>query len=116
MMHRPFALSALLICGLLIDSCSKKPAQAPVSAPEVLVRTVQPRDVPRVVERVATLDGFINANINSQVQGYIICRGCHEGCVVKKGDVLFQIDPRQFEADVAQAEGALARDRANLVR
>src|SRR6266481_2694142 len=116
MMHRPFALSALLICGLLIDSCSKKPAQAPVSAPEVLVTTVQPRDVPRVLERVATLDGFINANINAQVQGYIVSRDYQEGGVVKKGDLLFQIDPRPFEAALAQAKGTLARDQANQVK
>src|SRR5712664_2271894 len=116
MMHRPFALSALLICGLLIDSCSKKPAQAPVSAPEVLVTTVQPRDVPRVLERVATLDGFINANINAQVQGYIVSRDYQEGSVVKKGDLLFQIDPRPFEAALAQAKGTLAKDKANQVK
>src|SRR6267378_3863098 len=116
MMHRPFALSALLICGLLIDSCSKKPAQAPVSAPEVLVTTVQPRDVPRVLERVATLDGFINANINAQVQGYIVSRDYQEGSVVKKGDLLFQIDPRPFEAALAQAKGTLARDKANQMK
>jgi len=115
-MHRPFALSALLICGLLIDSCSKKPAQAPVSAPEVLVTTVQPRDVPRVLERVATLDGFINANINAQVQGYIVSRDYQEGSVVKKGDLLFQIDPRPFEAALAQAKGTLAKDQANQVK
>src|SRR5882762_8924612 len=116
MMHRPFALSALLICGLLIDSCSKKPAQAPVSAPEVLVTTVQPRDVPRVLERVATLDGFINANINAQVQGYLISRDYKEGSVVKKGDLLFQIDPRPFEAALAQAKATLAKDQATQAK
>src|SRR5882762_5517302 len=116
MMNRPFALSALLICGLLIDSCSKKHAQAPVSASEVLVTTVQPRDVPRVLERVATLDGFINANINAQVQGYIVSRDYQEGSVVKKGDLLFQIDPRPFEAALAQAKGTLARDKANQMK
>src|SRR5437016_14056605 len=116
MMHRPFALSALLICGLLIDSCSKKPAQAPVSAPEVLVTTVQPRDVPRVLERVATLDGFINANINAQVQGYIVSRDYQEGSVVKKGDRLFTIDPRPFDAALAQAKATLAKDQANLAK
>src|SRR5260370_37809513 len=116
MMHRPFALSALLICGLLIDSCSKKPAQAPVSAPEVLVTTVQPRDVPRVLERVATLDGFINANINAQVQGYIVSRDYQEGSVVKKGDLLFTINPRPFEAALAQAKGTLAKNQANQLK
>src|SRR5438477_9426963 len=116
MMHRPFALSALLICGLLIDSCSKKPAQAPVSAPEVLVTTVVPKDVPRVLERVATLDGFINANINAQIQGYIVSRDYKEGSVVKKGELLFQIDSRPYEAALAQARGTLAKDQATRAK
>ena len=84
--------------------------------PEVLVTTVTPQDVPRVLERVATLDGFINANINAQVQGYIISRDYKEGSVVKKGDLLFQIDPRPFEAALAQAKGTLAKDKANQVK
>ena len=69
-----------------------------------------------MLERVATLDGFINANINAQVQGYIISRDYQEGSVVKKGDVLFHIDPRPFAAALAQAKGALARDKANQVK
>src|ERR1700759_934717 len=101
---------------LFAASCSRKAPQAPTAAPEVLVTTVTPRDVPRVLERVATLDGFINANINAQVQGYIVSRDYQEGSVVKKGDVLFQIDPRPFEAALAQANGALARDKANQAK
>src|SRR5882724_2902096 len=76
------ASGALLVFMLFAAGCSRKPAQAPVSAPEVLVTTVTPRDVPRVLERVATLDGFINANINAQVQGYIVSRDYQEGSVV----------------------------------
>jgi membrane fusion protein, multidrug efflux system len=109
-------LSATLIFASLFLSCSRKPAQAPVNAPEVLVTTVTPQDVPRVLERVATLDGFINANINAQVQGYIVSRDYQEGSVVKKGDLLFQIDPRPFEAALAQAKGTLAKDKANQVK
>src|SRR5207247_6949011 len=78
--------------------------------------TVQPVVAPRVLEDVATLDGFINANINAQVQGYIISRDYTEGSVVKKGDLLFQIDPRPFEAALAQAKGTLAKDKANQVK
>src|SRR2546430_7805329 len=96
--------------------CSRKTTQAGVAAPEVLVTTVQPRDVPRVLERVATLDGFINANINAQVQGYIVSRDYQEGSVVKNGDLLFKIDPRPFEAALAQAKGTLAKDQANKVK
>src|SRR5437763_3141870 len=115
-MKRHIALAALLISISFSTGCSRKAPQAAPNAPEVLVTTVQPRDVPRVLGRVATLDGFIKANINAQVQGYIISRDYQEGSVVKKGDVLFQIDPRPFEAAVAQAKGALARDKANQVK
>ena len=69
-----------------------------------------------MLERVATLDGFINANINAQVQGYIVSRDYQEGSVVKKGDLLFRIDPRPFEAALAQAKGTLAKDKANQVK
>jgi RND family efflux transporter MFP subunit len=110
------ALGALLSTGLLTASCSRKKAPAGPAAPEVLVTTVTPKDVPRVLERVATLDGFINANINAQVQGYIVSRDYQEGSVVKKGDLLFQIDPRPFEAALAQAKGTLAKDQANQVK
>lgn len=109
-------VGAMLICGSLFVGCSRKPAQTAPPPPEVLVTTVRPQDVPRVLERVATLDGFINANINAQVQGYIISRDYKEGRVVKKGDLLFQIDPRPFEAAAAQARGALARDKANQMK
>ena len=115
-MKRFSFFGALLIVAAIGPSCSRKPAQAPVNAPEVLVATVMPRDVPRVLERVATLDGFINANINAQVQGYIVSRDYQEGSVVKKGDLLFQIDPRPFEAALAQAKGTLAKDKANQVK
>ena len=115
-MKRLPTLSAVLICGLFAAGCSRKAAPAGPAAPEVLVTTVTPKDVPRILERVATLDGFINANINAQVQGYIISRDYQEGSVVKKGDLLFQIDPRPFEAALAQAKGTLAKDQANQVK
>src|SRR5712691_10447687 len=110
-MKRLVIFGALLVSTLL-SGCSRKSTQVAPNAPEVLVTTVQPRDVPRVLERVATLDGFINANINAQVQGYIISRDYKEGSVVNKGDLLFQIDPRPFEAALAQAKATLAKDQA----
>src|SRR6201982_2553220 len=108
--------AALLIFLVFSTACSRKPAQTSPPPPEVLVPTVTPRDVPRVLERVATLDGFINANINAQVQGYIVSRDYQEGSIVKKGDLLFQIDPRPFQAALAQAKGTLAKDQANQVK
>ncbi len=107
---------AVLVCLLFAAGCGRNAAPAGPAAPEVLVTTVAPRDVPRVLERVATLDGFINANINAQVQGYIISRDYQEGSVVKKGDVLFQIDHRPFEAALAQAKGSLDRDKATQTK
>jgi RND family efflux transporter MFP subunit len=115
-MKRLVTVAALLIYASLATDCSRKPAQVAANAPEVLVTTVTPKDVPRVLERVATLDGFINANINAQVQGYIVSRDYQEGSVVKKGDLLFTIDPRPFQAALAQAKGTLAKDQANQVK
>src|SRR3954465_6373763 len=115
-MKRLVCVSAITSVALLLAGCGRKSQQAAPPPPEVLVTTVQPQDVPRVLERVATLDGFINANINAQVQGYIISRDYTEGSVVKKGDLLFQIDPRPFEAALAQAKGTLARDKANQAK
>jgi RND family efflux transporter MFP subunit len=116
-MKRSAIIGALFVGVLFVSGCSRKAAQTAPPPPEVLVTTVTPRDVPRVLERVATLDGFINANINAQVQGYIVSRDYQEGNVaVKKGDLLFQIDPRPFEAALAQAKGTLAKDKANQVK
>src|SRR5213594_4377547 len=114
---KKFTVLIIVLISLSLSlGCSRKPAQAPVNAPEVLVTTVTPQDVPRILERVATLDGFINANINAQVQGYIVSRDYQEGSVVKKDDLLFQIDPRPFEAALAQAKGTLAKDKATEVK
>jgi membrane fusion protein (multidrug efflux system) len=101
----------LIILATCLTACSRK-EQAGPPAPTVVVATVTLRDVPVVKEGVATLDGFINANINAQVQGYLISRNYKEGSAVKKGDLLFQIDPRPFEASLAQAKATLARDKA----
>jgi RND family efflux transporter MFP subunit len=115
-MKRLVFAGAVIVFALFLVGCGRKSQLAGPPAPEVLVTTVQPRDVPRVLERVATLDGFINANINAQVQGYLISRDYKEGSVVKKGDLLFQIDPRPFEAALAQAKATLAKDQANQAK
>jgi membrane fusion protein, multidrug efflux system len=77
---------------------------------------VVPKDVPVSKEGVATLEGFITANINAQVQGYIISRDYKEGSLVKKGDLLFQIDPRPFQATLDQAKGNLAVAQSNQTK
>ena len=68
------------------------------------------KDVPIVREWVGTTDGLVNAKINAQVQGYLIKQNYKEGSVVKKGQVLFEIDPRPFQAALEQAKGELAID------
>ena len=116
MMKRLLRFAALVMLVAVSFDCSRKPAPAAPNAPEVLVTTVTPRDVPRVLERVATLDGFINANINAQVSGYIISRDYKEGSVVKKGDLLFRIDPRPFQAALTQAKANLAKAQATQAK
>ena len=102
----------LIILTTCLTACSRKAEQAGPPPPTVVVATVTRRDVPVIKEGVATLDGSINANINAQVQGYIVSRDYKEGSGVKKGDLLFRIDPRPFEASLAQAKATLAKDRA----
>jgi RND family efflux transporter MFP subunit len=108
-------IAAALLLGIT-SGCSRKAEQVAPPPPEVLVTTVTPRDVPVIHEGVATLEGFITANINAQVQGYIISRDYKEGSLVKKGDLLFQIDPRPFEATLDQAKGNLAVAQSNQTK
>jgi membrane fusion protein (multidrug efflux system) len=108
-------IAAALLLGIT-SGCSRKAEQVAPSPPEVLVTMVAPRDMPVVQEAVATLEGFITANINAQVQGYIISRDYKEGSVVKKGDLLFQVDPRPFQATLDQAKGNLAVAQSNQTK
>src|SRR6266568_2552413 len=113
---KPFTLvCALLISAIVFAGCSRKAPVAP-NAPEVLVTTVKPQDVPVIKERVATLDGFVNATITARVAGHIISQNYKEGTVVKKGDLLFQIDPRPFEEALAQAKANLAKAQATQLK
>jgi membrane fusion protein (multidrug efflux system) len=108
-------IAAALLLGIT-SGCSRKAEQVAPPPPEVLVTTVTPRDVPVMHEGVATLSGFITANINAQVQGYLISRDYKEGDLVKKGDLLFQIDPRPFQATLDQAKGDLAVAQSNQIK
>lgn len=75
----------------------------------VATTTVQQANVPITDEWVGTLDGFVNANIQPQVTGYLIKQDYREGSVVQKGQVLFEIDPRPFQATLQQAQGQLGQ-------
>ena len=84
--------------------------------PTVAVVDVAPETVPVSSEWIATLDGFVNAQIRPQVSGYLVRRHYREGAMVRKGQVLFEIDPRPFEAVLAQAQAQLAEAQAQLGR
>jgi RND family efflux transporter MFP subunit len=112
----------LAACGALclaLAGCSgtaaKQPAQAP-PPPDVGVATVVQRDEAIYGDWVATLDGYVNANIQPQVPGYLIKQDYREGSLVHKDDVLFEIDPRPFQAVLDQAKGQLAQARGQLAQ
>lgn len=115
-MRRLALVCAVLTCAWQFAGCSRKTPPAGPAAPEVLVTTVAPRDVPRVIERVATLDGLVNANISARVSGHIISQNYQEGSVVKKGDLLFQIDSRPFDQALQQAKANLAKAQASQMK
>jgi RND family efflux transporter MFP subunit len=105
----------LVILGLIIGAIRPKGvAGAPPAVPDVEVTTVQQKDVPVYGEWIGTLDGLVNADVRSQVTGYLLRQGYQEGAFVKKGQLLFEIDPRPFQAALDQAEGQLAQAKANL--
>jgi len=82
----------------LVAGCGSPKAAPAVPSPEVEVASVVQKDVPIFSEWVATLDGYINAQIQPQVAGYVIRQTNKEGSFVRKGQILFQIDPRSFQA------------------
>jgi RND family efflux transporter MFP subunit len=108
--------ASLLVIGLIIGALyPRHVAGAPPSAaPDVEVVQVEQRDVPIFGEWIGTLDGFTNADVRAQVTGYLLRQGYQEGAFVKKGQLLFEIDPRPFQAALDQAEGQLAQARAQL--
>lgn len=110
-----YATMAMVACVLAAAACGKKGAPA-AEGPEVLVVDVAQRDVPIYGEWVGTIDGNINAQIRAKVQGYLRSRPYQEGSLVKTGDVLFELAPRQYQAALDQAKGDLARAQADLVR
>lgn len=108
----------LAILGVLFminaAGCARKETQAAAPPPEVEVTDVVQKDVPIYGEWIAILDGYINAQIQPQVTGYLMNQDYVEGTVVRRGDVLFEIDPRPFEAALAQTKGQLAEAQAQL--
>lgn len=103
----------------ILTNCSNRQASAPPPTPGPLpVSVVQVRqaDVPLKGEWVGTLDGYVNAQIQPQVSGYLIRQNYREGSFVSKGQVLFEIDPRPFQAAVEQAQGQVAQAQAQVAQ
>ena len=109
-------LSTLVTLCVALAACGGKPQQAAPPPPEVLVIDVVQKDVPVYQEQIGTLTGYINASIRPQVKGYLLSKNYKEGDVVHTGDLLFQIDPREFQAALDQAQGQLARAQAAQVK
>jgi membrane fusion protein (multidrug efflux system) len=105
----------LLSVFLWVSGCSEeKKAAAPPPPPEVMVAEVVQKDVPIYREWVASMDGIVNATILAQVEGYLIQQHYKEGDYVQKDTLLFEIDPRPFQAALDEARAALARQQAIL--
>jgi RND family efflux transporter MFP subunit len=105
----------LLSLTLLLDACSSGKASPPAPAPpEVSVITAAAETVSLSSEWIGTLDGYVNAQIRPQVSGYLLRRSYQEGALVRQGQVLFEIDPRPFQAVLSQAEARLAEAQAQL--
>jgi RND family efflux transporter MFP subunit len=95
-------------------ACERSKAAAAPKPLEVLVADVQQKDVPLYREWIGTVDGFVNAEIKAQVSGYLVKQDYTEGSFVQAGQLLFQIDPRPFQADLDQAQGRLAQSQGQL--
>jgi membrane fusion protein (multidrug efflux system) len=105
----------LVALGLVFAGTQLKRSGAPQGgSPDVEVVQVEQKDVPIIGEWIGTLDGLVNADVRAQVTGYLLRQGYQEGAFVKKGELLFEIDPRPFQAVVDQAQGQLEQATAML--
>lgn len=118
-----FSAAVLTVSALFLAGCQQQRAAMAMPAPDVQVSAVVVKDVPITKEWVGTLDGRVNAQIRAQVSGYLMRQNYTEGSVVRKGQLLFEIDSRPFQAalnlakgSLAQAEGNLQQARANLAQ
>src|SRR5580693_1555907 len=112
-------LTFLTACATLLigTACGHISQVAAAPKPfEVLVADVQQKDIPLYREWIGTVDGFVNAEIKAQVTGYLVKQEYTEGSFVRQGQLLFQIDPRPFQADLDQALGRLAQSQGQLAQ
>lgn len=114
---KPVLPALLFIATSLVSGCNNKAVSASSAAQPALpvsVIRIEPTDVGIASEWVGTMDGFVNAQIQPQANGYLIRQLYQEGSEVAKDQVLFEIDPRPFQAVLDQAEGQLGQAKAQL--
>ena len=97
-------------------ACSRAKTPAPAALPKVVVTPAIQRDEPIVREWIGTTEGDVNADIRPHVEGYLLRRVYKEGSTVAQGELLFEIDPRQFEAQLQQAQANLEQAKAALAK
>lgn len=107
-------LVVVTVSGVVIHSGAKSTPLGP-PLPVVEVATVEQKDVPVYGEWIGTLAGQVNADVKAQVTGYLVRQDYKEGSSVSKGQLLFEIDPRPYQAALDQAKGQLAQAKAQLV-
>jgi membrane fusion protein (multidrug efflux system) len=108
-------LGCALALGIL-TGCEKKEEAAKPTPPEVLVADVVQQNVPISEDWVAQLNGSVNADITPKVQGYLLKQTYQNGYPVKKGQLLFELDPRQYQADLDKSQATLERTQAQVAR
>src|SRR5258706_9161939 len=112
---RTIIVSVGMIVGVVIIAVrSNKPAQAATRPLDVDVIRVEQKEVPVYSEWIGTTEGMVNADIKAQVTGYLLRQNYQEGSLVKKGQLLFEIDPRPFQAILGQANGQVAQFHGQL--
>src|SRR6201987_1900958 len=116
--HATWASAVALAAVLLFFATHSraKPAAPAPPQPVVEVAPVEQKDVPIYSEWIGTLTGQVNADIKAQVTGYLLTRSYKEGSYVTKGQLLYEFDPRPFQAALDQAKGQLAQAQAQLIQ
>lgn len=107
---------ALGISGCQSNAQSNSQAGGAPQPPTVQVAAVEQRDVSLTNEWIATMDGYVNSQIQSHVSGYLIRQNYREGSAVRKGELLFEIDPRPFQATLDQSLAQLAQAQAQVLQ
>jgi len=108
------ALCLIAVVLVIGAACSSKGGAQSGAPQDVQVAQVEQKDVPIYGEWIGTLDGLVNADVHAQVSGYLIRQAYLEGAYVKAGQLLFQIDPRPFQAILDQAKAQLSQAQAQL--